>query len=256
MVEVAPPREAGTVEREYDGQGFRIRGAQPTRMEAFVDAAFAFAVTLLVVSVGSMPHSVAELVDAMRGVPAFAASFVVITLIWQEHRQWSQRFGLEDGYTIRLSLALVFMVLLYVYPLRMMFALAIDGLSGGVLATHPLVTFDGVGDICALYVIFAIGYAVTALIIVQLNRYALRRADALALSARERVHTGTTAHIWLIIAGVALLSLVLALVLSVWAPSALTWGIPGDIYILIWPAAMIMSRRGRAKLAVLQQEQD
>jgi len=256
MVEVAPPREAGTVEREYDGQVFRIRGAQPTRMEAFVDAAFAFAVTLLVVSVGSMPHSVAELVDAMRGVPAFAASFVVITLIWQEHRQWSQRFGLEDGYTIRLSLALVFMVLLYVYPLRMMFALAIGGLSGGVLAAHPPVTFDGVGDICALYVIFAIGYAVTALIIVQLNRYALRRAEALALSARERVHTGTTAHIWLIIAGVALLSLVLALVLSVWAPSALTWGIPGDIYILIWPAAMIMSRRGRAKLAVLQQEQD
>lgn len=255
MAEVVPPREAGPVGREYDDQGFRVRGAQPTRMEAFVDAAFAFAVTLLVVSVGSVPHSVAELVNAMRGVPAFAASFVVITLIWQEHRQWSQRFGLEDGYTIRLSLALVFMVLLYVYPLRMMFALAIGGMSGGVLAAHP-VTFDGVGDLCALYVIFAIGYAVTALIIVQLNRYALRRAEALALSAGERVRTSTTVQVWLIITGVALLSLLLALVLSVLRPSALAWGVPGDIYILIWPAAMLLSRRGRAKLAAMQQAGD
>lgn len=252
MAEAAPPRAAKPVEREYDDQDFLIRGAQPTRMEAFVDAAFAFAVTLLVVSVGSVPHSVAELVNAMRGVPAFAASFVVITLIWQEHRQWSQRFGLEDGHTIRLSLALVFMVLLYVYPLRMMFALAIGGLSGGVLAAHP-VTFDGIGDICALYVIFAIGYAVTALIIVQLNRYALRHAEGLALSAGERVRTNTTVHVWLIITGVALLSLLLALVLSVLAPSALAWGIPGDIYILIWPGAMFVSWRGRAKLAAMQQ---
>lgn len=241
--------------REYDDSGFLIRGAQPTRAEAFVDAAFAFAVTLLVVSVGSIPHSVDELVNAMRAVPAFAASFIVITLIWQEHRQWSQRFGLEDGRTIRLSLALVFMVLLYVYPLRMMFTLAIGSLSGGALWAHP-VALDGIGDLRALYVIFAIGYAVVALIIVQLNRYALRHAETLALSANERVRTGTTVRIWLSISIVALLSLLLALVLSVVAPFALTMGVPGDIYILIWPASMILSRRGRAKLAALQQEQN
>ncbi|HEX7342033.1 MAG TPA: TMEM175 family protein [Rhodanobacteraceae bacterium] len=239
-------------EREHDKQGFLVRGAEPTRVEAFVDAAFAFAVTLLVVSVNSIPHSVADLLNDMRGVPAFAASFAIIALIWNEHRRWSQRFGLEDGHTIRLSLALVFVVLLYVYPLRMMLTLAIGGLSGGVLWAQPVV-FDGIGDIRALYVIFAVGYAVVALLIVQLNRYALRRADALGLLVHERVRTGTTIHRWLAIAAVAALSLLLALILPA---AALKVGVPGDIYVLIWPASVLSSRRGRAKLAALRRGQD
>jgi uncharacterized membrane protein len=66
-----------------DDAGFRIRGVQATRVDAFVDAAFAFAVTLLVVSIGRVPTTVAELQLALRGVPAFAASFFVIARLWQ-----------------------------------------------------------------------------------------------------------------------------------------------------------------------------
>ena len=56
---------------------FRMRGAQQTRIDAFVDAAFAFAVTLLIVSVGHVPSTVQDLILAMRGVPAFSASFLL-----------------------------------------------------------------------------------------------------------------------------------------------------------------------------------
>ncbi len=41
--------------------GFRERGMQVTRTETFVDAAFAFAVTLLIVNLEKFPESSAEL---------------------------------------------------------------------------------------------------------------------------------------------------------------------------------------------------
>lgn len=252
--EAAPSEGAVPIERRY-AQGFLIRGAQPTRVEAFVDAAFAFAVTLLVVSVGSVPDSVEALVDAMRGVPAFAASFIVIAVIWQAHRKWSQRYGLEDDHTIRLSLALVFVVLLYVYPLRMMFTLALGSLSGGLLWEHPVVV-HGPTEIRALYIIYAIGYGVVALIIAQLNRYALQHAQSLALSAYECVSTRIVVSIWWVTASITLLSLVLALVLPMDARHGMVAAVPGLAYVLIWPAIRWGTRHQRAQLAALQQEQD
>jgi uncharacterized membrane protein len=53
MVEPAPDRAASTASI-----------ASPSRLDAFVDAAFAFAVTLLVVGVGSVPATLAELMAA------------------------------------------------------------------------------------------------------------------------------------------------------------------------------------------------
>ncbi|MCB1643573.1 MAG: DUF1211 domain-containing protein, partial [Xanthomonadales bacterium] len=46
------------------------RGQQVTRLEAFVDAAFAFALTMLVISIDEIPGNRAELVQALKGVPA------------------------------------------------------------------------------------------------------------------------------------------------------------------------------------------
>jgi hypothetical protein len=52
--------------------GFRLRGMDMTRLETFCDAAFAFATTLLVISVGTIPESYEELILALKGVPSFA----------------------------------------------------------------------------------------------------------------------------------------------------------------------------------------
>ena len=90
--------------------GFRERGGQVTRLEAFVDAAFAFAVTLLVISGTDLPADVPALLAAMKQVPAFACSFGLIAMFWYVHNTWSRRYGLDDGMTILLSLALVFLV--------------------------------------------------------------------------------------------------------------------------------------------------
>ena len=60
--------------------GFRLRGTQMSRLETFADAAFAFAVTLLVISFDQIPTTYEELIGALKSVPAFAASFTIIVM--------------------------------------------------------------------------------------------------------------------------------------------------------------------------------
>src|ERR1700737_2361186 len=92
---------------------FRWRGGEITRLEGFTDAVFAFAVTLLVVSL-EVPRTFAELVIAMRGFLAFAICFVLLFLIWYEHYVYSRRYGLDDTTVVWLNGALIFVVLFYV----------------------------------------------------------------------------------------------------------------------------------------------
>ena len=99
--------------------GFRLRGTEMTRIETFTDAAFAFAVTLLVVSIDSIPASYVELVGALQGLPAFAVSFAFLFMFWYAHHDWSRRYGLDDFATVLLSALLVFLVMVFVYPLKM-----------------------------------------------------------------------------------------------------------------------------------------
>ena len=48
--------------------GFRLRGTEMTRLETFSDAAFAFAITMLVISVGKIPSNYQELILALKCV--------------------------------------------------------------------------------------------------------------------------------------------------------------------------------------------
>ena len=71
-------------------QPFRERGAQVTRVEAFIDAVFAFAITLMAVAGQSIPGSVDALADAMKGIPAFVLAFALIARFWSAHAHWSR----------------------------------------------------------------------------------------------------------------------------------------------------------------------
>jgi hypothetical protein len=63
---------------------FRLRGNEMNRIEAVSDVVFGFALTLLVVSL-EVPHTYADLVNAMRGFPAFALTFALLMALWARH---------------------------------------------------------------------------------------------------------------------------------------------------------------------------
>src|SRR3984893_5354308 len=99
---------------------FRWRAGEITRLEAFCDVIFGFAITLLVVSL-EVPHSYAELMADLRGFFPFAVCFAQLVLIWRTHYKFSRRYGLQDDYTLLLNVVLLFLVLFYVYPLKFVF---------------------------------------------------------------------------------------------------------------------------------------
>src|SRR5438445_9944750 len=84
---------------------FRWRGAEITRLEGFTDAVFAFAVTLLVVSL-EVPKTFHELMEAMRGFAAFGICFAILANVWFNHYRFFRRYGLQNPWAVFLNCVL------------------------------------------------------------------------------------------------------------------------------------------------------
>src|SRR5438045_9268511 len=93
-----------------DGTKFRWRTHEISRIEGLSDAVFAFAVTLLVVSL-EVPKTFAELMSAVRGFGAFAICFTLLFIVWYNQYKFFRRYGLQDKIAILLNAALLFVVL-------------------------------------------------------------------------------------------------------------------------------------------------
>lgn len=211
-----------------DAGGFRLRGAQVTRLETFVDAAFAFSLTLLVIFTSDLPETAAELREALRRIPTFIACFAVLMMFWAAHNRWSLRFGIEDAKATVFSLVFVLVVMVYVYPLRMVTSSFLSLLTGGWLPSE-LGFEDGriMRDMQTAFIVYSLGFGLLSWVLWQLNRHAARHADALSLDANERhqLQTDTGSHG--ILALVSLVSLSMALVLYAGNPH-----MPGALRIL------------------------
>jgi uncharacterized membrane protein len=192
-------------------QDFTMRGEGMTRIETFVAAAFAFAVTMLVISVGSIPTTFAELFYAVKLIPSFAASFSCIVWIWHAHASWCRRYGLEDGKAIFLSCLLVFLVLIYIYPLRIMMQGLFSALSGGFLPFD--LSLSSVSQVRFMYIFYSLGFLLLSLTFVSLYAYAQAKKQLLQLNPAEQFDTLSDILLWAATACVTLLALILALVL-------------------------------------------
>jgi uncharacterized membrane protein len=191
--------------------GFRLRGMEMTRLETFIDAAFAFAITMLVIAAQQIPDDIETLLAAFRNVPAFVASVIVLGIFWRGHWLWSRRYGLEDGMSIFISWAMIVTILIYMYPLKAIFSSMWFLLSGGRVG-HTLGPHSE-SQVRALFAVFAIGFTAIALEVVLLNWRAWRLREPLRLNARERSITLGEITGWSIPVGVGIISLVLALIL-------------------------------------------
>ncbi len=207
--------------------GFVDRGAQVTRLEAFVDAAFAFALTMLVISIDQIPENRAELIDALKGVPAFAASFAVLAMFWWDHNRWSRRFGLDDGWSVFFSLVYVFLAMVYIYPLKALFSAMFGWLSGGWLPSDYAI--GELADLQFMYQVYAVAFASMGLVGVALNLRAWQLRDTIGLDALERLALKRVLLAGCTLPVFALLSFALATGLRAGA-SELAYALPGLAY--------------------------
>ncbi|MEZ5331103.1 MAG: TMEM175 family protein [Thermoanaerobaculia bacterium] len=232
------PGLQGSLDELPTRNGFRLRGLASTRIETLTDAAFAFALTLLVVSL-DVPTSYAELVDALRGIPAFALSAALLLMFWSGHHTWSRRYGLDDTPTVLLSGLLVFTVLVYVYPLRFVFQSmsAYFGYLAGVDLGGRSLTIEA-NQVNHLFVIYGAGFCAMCATLVLLNLHAWRRRDELGLDPVERFDTRAEIAAWTLVGSAGLLSIAVALFVPArWA------GLPGWCYSLLGIVMPLVGRR-------------
>jgi uncharacterized membrane protein len=191
--------------------GFRLRGIAMTRLETFIDAAFAFAVTMMVIAAQQVPDDINTLLAAFKNVPAFVTSVAVLGIFWRGHWMWSRRYGLEDGVSIFISWGLLVTILIYIYPLKALFGSMFYMLSDGKLGQALGLRTEA--QVRTIFAIYAIGFAAIAVEIMLLYLRAWRLREPLRLDARERFLTRADLMGWSIPATAGVIALILSLTL-------------------------------------------
>ena len=194
-----------------------------SRLDNFTDAAFAFAVTLLIIGGAGAPQNFAELVTALGDIPAFAFGFAVVLLFWTSHLRWRNLRGEGDALSTVLTLLLIFLTLIYVQPLR-----------GMAVATGKWFTGQGRdfgGDLSGLFAVYGTGFVAMSLTMAALFGDALRNEQ---LDRAGRANARGERAIWLILAITGLASILVSLTrYGVWA-AMLYMTLPISIGLFTW----------------------
>lgn len=204
------------------------RSHEPSRLETFSDAVFAFALTLIIVSL-EVPRSFAELYETMKGVLSFAICFTLLFLVWNTQNKFFRQYGLKSKYITGLNAALLFVVLMYSYPLKFLFYLLLT-----TDAHHQIIEPR---DVSKLMVIYGMGFTAIYVLFYLMYREALARASELHMTPLEYHLTQKDAGFHLINIFVGVTAIILANIL----PADLA-GYSGFAYMLI-PVSSFVWRR-------------
>ncbi|HEU5481535.1 MAG TPA: TMEM175 family protein [Sphingomicrobium sp.] len=176
-------------------------GSSTARLDAFTDAAFAFAVSLLVIGGARAPEDIETLIRALGDIPAFAFGFAVMTMFWLGHVRWRRLRGLDgDWLATLLTLVLIFLTLIYVQPLRAMAA------ATGLWFTGQGSGFRG--NVSDLFAVYGTGFVAMTLTMTALYVETLARRG---LTDSQRAEARGERGIWLILATTGLLSIMVSL---------------------------------------------
>lgn len=192
---------------------FRLRGIETTRLDTFIDAAFAFATTMLVISVGNIPTNFSELIIAFKSIPSFLASFASVVFIWLGHRKWSRRYGIENYKTMIMSFGLVFVLMIYIYPLRLVFSALFSWISGNYFPSEFKIT--SASELTSLFIFYGLGFAAISILLGSLFLHAYKSRDGLFLNSVETLLTRYEITSWFVMASTALVSALFAAIMPI-----------------------------------------
>jgi uncharacterized membrane protein len=233
---------------------FRFRGAEPGRLENFSDAIFALAITLLLIST-SPPTNFEQVKRFAYELIPFLACITLIMLIWYEHFQFFLRYGLRNSRMLVLNTLFLAIVLFYVYPLKFLTKIIIlfpiGYLLGDQTLLNDLKNMIKAQDMGQLMIIYGFGATCVFLVLMQMYRYALKKADDLELSELERFDTRTSIRTNFLMALVPMVSVVLAII---FINSWLAGPVAGFIYFLYTPIMFAHGRRVDKKRKALIEE--
>ncbi|MFY0685906.1 MAG: DUF1211 domain-containing protein [Cyclobacteriaceae bacterium] len=222
---------------------FRYRGLSQTRVETFSDAAFALAITLLVLS-STVPQTFDQLRESMRMIPPFAFCVALIALIWYQHYIFFLKYGLQNIKVVIINTILIFLILVYVYPLKFLsrfvfefYGMLITGNSNTFSTTFGL---ESTSDVAFLLAVYGFGAAMIFMCLAWLYRYALGRKEDLDLNEYEEFMTRASMRTNLLLASIPLTSACVA-ALDLWG-NDITLIVAGNIY-FFYPIVMIIYGR-------------
>ncbi len=230
----------------HKNDGIKWRSHEPSRIETFSDAAFAFALTLIVISM-EVPKSFNDLMITMKGTLSFAVCFALLFNIWNTQNIFFRRYGLSDGYTLTLNAILLFVVLVYTYPLKFLFELVFSGGKQTYMLNGREMPMIDEGQTQPLMLIYGAGFVVINILFYLMYRHAQKFVKELELTLSELYDTQTTAKIYLICIGICLLAMSAAIAVPLFTDATYV-GLTGFTYCLI-PVAYSLWFRYRGKKA-------
>jgi uncharacterized membrane protein len=223
------------------------RRREVSRVEGFSDAVFAFAITLLVVSL-EVPKTFDELMAAIRAFPAFAVCFALIFQVWRRHYRFFRDYDLEDNTVITLTGLLLFVVLFYVYPLKFLWSTFFSQFSGRRVSEEVI----RVGQFPVLFEIYGLGVAATFGLLAAMYAHAYTHRAELALTPLDVADTRASIYSNVGLAAIGLVSVAVAALAGRVAPNLV--GIAGYVYFLIgvveWRIGVY---RGRLRQALAEE---
>jgi uncharacterized membrane protein len=224
-----------------------LRKHKISRLEEFSDAVFGFALTLLVIT-ADVPRSYDQLIRLVQGIPAFACCFALLVWIWHEHDSFFERYPLQDGVTVFLNSALLFVVLLYIYPLKFMF----DSFMNQVFrlqGSAPVVGMS-LNELARASMLYGLGFFILMGLFALMYLHAYRRRAALGMTELDAFDARSLAGGHLISAGVGLFAMLFALI----APREMAFLSPSSFALMgpaHWGYAAWTEKRRKAFAALL-----
>nr|WP_298992400.1 TMEM175 family protein [uncultured Polaribacter sp.] len=186
------------------------------RLESVSDGVFAFAATLMVVTIGNNA-TITSFQDELPNLISFAVSFFVMMAIWKVHYNYFRRTDFIDNWIIAFNMVLLFTVLFYIFPIRSL----INTGTGGVRIS--------IEKFASIFQMYSSGFLLIFLCFCFMYLRAYKKTNDLKLLFYSR-------HFFVFVL-VALISFIFATLRI-----GLLFGFPGFIYVFLGPLCYFHSK--------------